>query len=276
MSRYYEDDRYRDRNYDRRDYSGRRFGPGNYSRERDWADRSPRRFETEDEEQFSGGNRFPERGYDRPYGTGYEPGYGMSYQSRYENRYRSLRPESRPDFQRDYQGSPGDSTRRYARDFDRSRAGDYDRGYADDRLQHDRGWWERMSDEVASWFGDEEAERRRRMDENFSSGVYRGKGPRGYKRSDERIREDINDRLTDYSHLDASDIEVTVTEGAVTLDGWVENRWAKRLAEDIVDSVSGVKDVQNSLRVGKSTSQAVDTGNELLGTTGSKARAKGA
>lgn len=29
----------------------------------------------------------------------------------------------------------------------------------------DRGWWDRTSDEVSSWFGDEEAERRRRMDE---------------------------------------------------------------------------------------------------------------
>ncbi|HLA12907.1 MAG TPA: hypothetical protein VJ023_20140 [Pyrinomonadaceae bacterium] len=67
---------------------------------------------------------------------------------------------------------------------------------------------------VTSWFGDEEAERRRRMDE-ARMGSHRGKGPRGYKRSDERIQEDVNERLTDYDALDASDIEVVVNSGNV-------------------------------------------------------------
>jgi osmotically-inducible protein OsmY len=284
MSRNYEDDRYRDRNYGRREYASRRFGPSSYGRDRDWAEQPSRRFEADDDEQFSGRGRFRERDYDRQYGTGYEPGYGMSGQSRYPNRYRSPHPESRPQFDREYQSGYGDS-RRHDRDLDRSRNFAYERDRGDERQPQDRGWWERMSDEVASWFGDEEAERRRRIDEVAAAGNYRGKGPRGYIRSDERIREDINDRLTDYSHLDASDIEVAVNDGAVVLTGWVENRWAKRSAEDIVDTVSGVKDVQNHLRVGSptsqtrvsnETSQAVDTGSELLGTAGSKARAKGA
>ena len=282
MSRNYEDDRYRDRNYGRREYSGRRSASNSYGRDRDWADRPSRRFEADDDEQFSGSNRFRERDYERQYGSGYDPGYGMSGQSRYPSRYRSPQSESRPHFDREYQSGYGDS-RRYGRDLDRSRNFAHDRG--EERHLDDRGWWERMSDEVASWFGDEEAERRRRMDELSAGGNYRGKGPRGYTRSDERIREDINDRLTDYSHLDASDIEVAVNDGAVILTGWVENRWAKRSAEDIVDTVSGVKDVQNHLRVGSATSktrvgsetsQAVDTGSELLGTAGSKTRAKGA
>ena len=274
MSRYYEqDDRYRDRDYGRRGYQGRRFGGGSFDRERL---RPPsRRFE-EDDEQFSGASRYRERDYERRYGTGYEPGYGMSYQSRYGNRYQSDRPDARRTFDREYQPDYGRGADypQYDREFDRDRNFGFDRAYGESQ-PHDRGWWERMSDEVASWFGDEAAERRRRMDE--LSGSHRGKGPRGYKRSDERIREDINDRLTDYSHLDASDIEVTVTDGAVVLTGLVENRWAKRYAEEIVDSVSGVKDVQNNLRVGRSTSETVDTGSELLGTSGSKARAaKGA
>jgi osmotically-inducible protein OsmY len=114
---------------------------------------------------------------------------------------------------------------------------------------------------VASWFGDEEAERRRRIDE--LRGGYRGREPRGYKRSDERIREDLNDRLTDAPYLDASDIDVSVNNCEVTLSGTVENRLAKRRAEDIAESVSGVTNVQNSLRV----SQQDATANKRTSTT---------
>jgi osmotically-inducible protein OsmY len=79
--------------------------------------------------------------------------------------------------------------------------------------------------------------------------VYVGRGPRGYRRSDERIREDINDRLTDDTDLDASDIEVSIENGVVTLRGSVDSHWDKRRAEDIAESVSGVIDVDNHLRV---------------------------
>lgn len=78
---------------------------------------------------------------------------------------------------------------------------------------------------------------------------YRGYGPRGYVRPDRRIEEDINDRLTDHPDLDASDISVSVQKGEVTLDGTVDSRWARRLAEDIADQVSGVSYIQNNLRV---------------------------
>jgi hypothetical protein len=101
---------------------------------------------------------------------------------------------------------------------------------------------------VASWFGDEEAERRREMDAR-QTGQHRGRGPRNYTRSDDRIRDDINDRLTDHDYLDASDIEVEVNGGEVVLTGTVENRRAKRLAEDIAEDVSGVRNVENRIRV---------------------------
>lgn len=42
-----------------------------------------------------------------------------------------------------------------------STARDYRRGFGPD---DDRGWMDRAGDEVASWFGDDEAEYRRRMD----------------------------------------------------------------------------------------------------------------
>ncbi|MEO1987147.1 MAG: BON domain-containing protein [Martelella sp.] len=110
------------------------------------------------------------------------------------------------------------------------------------RGRDQRDFWDRASDEVQSWFGDDDAERRRDAD-------HRGKGPRGYKRSDARINEDVHDRLTDEPTLDASDISVSVADGEVTLDGHVIGRYQKRRAEDCADSVSGVTHVQNNLRV---------------------------
>jgi osmotically-inducible protein OsmY len=109
--------------------------------------------------------------------------------------------------------------------------------------QGGRGFWDKASDEVSSWMGDDDARRRREQDE------HRGRGPKGYTRSDERIREDVNDRLTDDGLLDASDIEVQVASSEVTLTGQVKSREEKRRAEDIVEAVSGVRHVQNNLRV---------------------------
>jgi osmotically-inducible protein OsmY len=113
-------------------------------------------------------------------------------------------------------------------------------GYSD----HDdrRGFWDRAGDEVASWFGDEDAAHRREED-------HRGRGPKNYTRSDERIREDANDRLTDDPLVDASEITVAVSNGEITLNGTVHGRLAKRRAEDAVDRISGVRHVQNNLRV---------------------------
>ena len=80
-------------------------------------------------------------------------------------------------------------------------------------------------------------------------GPHAGRGPRGYTRSDERIREDVCDRLCEHGFIDASDVEVRVTGGEVTLLGTVRGRQEKRAAEDLADQVSGVKQVHNELRV---------------------------
>lgn len=125
--------------------------------------------------------------------------------------------------------------------------GDYGRagragpaGRADDDRDH-RGFIDRAGDEVLSWFGDRDARHRRELD-------HRGRGPKNYARSDDRIREDVNDRLTEDVWVDASEIEVSVTDGEVTLAGTVDDRRTKRRAEDCADAVSGVKHVQNNLR----------------------------
>jgi len=133
----------------------------------------------------------------------------------------------------------------------------HERHERDERGRGGRGWWDRAADGLLSWFGDDDAARRLRAERGHAgdrgdergSGLYRGRGPKNYRRSDDRIREEINDRLTDNDWLDASDVEVTVVSGEATLSGTVDSRYSKRLAEDIAESVTGVSHVQNNLRV---------------------------
>jgi hypothetical protein len=102
------------------------------------------------------------------------------------------------------------------------------------------------------------------------AGQHRGRGPKGYQRSDARILEDVNDRLTEDPHVDASEIDVRVENREVTLSGMVNSRFEKRHAEDITEAVSGVTHVQNNLRI----QQAADAG--IAGTMMSGAGAAGA
>lgn len=89
----------------------------------------------------------------------------------------------------------------------------------------------------------------RERDRWNDDGPHAGRGPRGYRRSDERILEDVCERLTSHPSIDATDIEVKVTGGDVTLGGRVESRAIKHLTESMVETVSGVKEVHNQLRV---------------------------
>ena len=140
---------------------------------------------------------------------------------------------------------------RFSDDGDRFEERSFGRGLDRD----ERGFFERAGDEVRSWFGDEDAERRRDRDMR-EAGQHRGRGPRGYQRSDARILEDVNDRLTEDPHIDASEIEVRVENREVTLTGTINSRFEKRHAEDLAESVSGVTHVQNNLRI----QQAADAG----------------
>lgn len=80
-------------------------------------------------------------------------------------------------------------------------------------------------------------------------GPHRGRGPRGYRRSNERLFEEVCDRLEAHGNLDASDIEVQVDGGEVTLTGTVPDRRSKRLAEAVAETVRGVVDIHNQLRL---------------------------
>ncbi len=155
-------------------------------------------------------------------------------------------------FQNQGYGSSADGYRSGYQGSSRNFSNSKDRNYSGSRQAHNdnnRSWWDRTRDEVASWFGDDDAERRRDMERNSNSGPYYGKGPRGYQRSQERIKEDVCDRLSDDRMLDASNIEVDVQGNDVILSGNVHSKEEKRRAEDLVERISGVKNVENRLRI---------------------------
>jgi hypothetical protein len=85
---------------------------------------------------------------------------------------------------------------------------------------------------------------------------FRGRGPRDYKRSDDRIREDVCDQLTEDHEVDASNITIRVEKGEVTLEGTVDDRRVKWMAEEIASRCSGVVDVHNRLRVDRGEPRA--------------------
>jgi osmotically-inducible protein OsmY len=228
----------RDRSHER-DF-GDSAGYGSGGSARDW-------YDVMGEDRARGGRSYG-TGYDRERERGYGGGRGAGYVG---------------------YGSSGMGYGRGMRDdtFGRGSREDYD----------DRGFFERAGDEVRSWFGDEDAERRRDRDA-WEGSRHRGRGPRNYTRSDDRIREDVNDRLTDDPHVDASEIEVNVSNREVTLSGTVNSRFEKRHAEDLAESVSGVTHVQNNLRVqqqgafgepgGSSGATRTEGGTGSRGTTG--------
>jgi hypothetical protein len=82
------------------------------------------------------------------------------------------------------------------------------------------------------------------------SGIFHGKGPKNWMRSDTRIHDEVCEMLARDAHVDASHIEVVVKDGEVTLGGRVPDRRSKRRAEQVLDDVLGVRDVHNRLTVG--------------------------
>ncbi|CDM25167.1 RNA-binding region RNP-1 [Castellaniella defragrans 65Phen] len=94
------------------------------------------------------------------------------------------------------------------------------------------------------------------------SGHQQRMDPKGYTRSDERVREHVCEHLSE-SGLDVRDVEVNVKDGQVTLQGHVPDRHTKHAVEDCADQCVGVKDVENRLKV------SADEGRGRSGGTGS-------
>jgi osmotically-inducible protein OsmY len=92
-----------------------------------------------------------------------------------------------------------------------------------------------------------------------------GRGPKGYKRSDERIREDVCDRLSDMHDIDASDVEVEVKNGEVTLSGTIPERNMKYAIEHCCERVSGVSDITNQLRLKREATSSSSSSSSSMG-----------
>ncbi len=80
-------------------------------------------------------------------------------------------------------------------------------------------------------------------------GPHYGKGPKGYQRSDARIHDEVCEAIAHQGHIDASDVEVTVESGVVTLNGTVTHRGDKRGLEHLLERLRGVDEVRNELRL---------------------------
>ncbi|MGN6533448.1 MAG: BON domain-containing protein [Ginsengibacter sp.] len=189
------------------------------------------------------------RDYNNDYNRNYNNDSNRNYSDYNRNFSNNYNRNSNSDYNRNnyrndnWRNNNNDNNNRYRNE-----------GWRDNYRNEDRDWWDRTKDEVASWFGDDDAKRRRDRDER-NEGKHRGKGPKNYSRSQERIKEDVSDKLSEDSLLDASDIEVEVNGNEVTLSGLVDSRYSKHRAEDLAEDVTGVAHVQNNLRVKETTPQ---------------------
>jgi hypothetical protein len=236
--------------YDR----NRSFGMGDYDRDRSRYDYG--RDYDEGRTQF---NRSPQSwssnwDRDRDYGSSYSGSTGSEYRN-FGNRgqYGSGRAGS--------QGSYGSTGRDFGSNYGSVyRGGDYD-NYGDfDRSSRSYG-------NNAYGFDRDRGDREESWGDSIKN--FFGIGPKGYKRSDEKIKDDVNERLEDHPRIDASNIEVQVNDGEVTLSGNVNDRYSKRLAEDVAGQSRGVKDVHNQIRVQSQSTMGTigGTGTSLTGST---------
>lgn len=235
------DDSHYNRNFDEMNKRQNTGGSWNnqQGRENDWGWNQDQQWRRESNESMSDWNR---RNISRNLNDDYGSDYGSGYGNRSSNQYGSHGSYGSNTGSNYNRGNMGNMRGNYG---NRSQVGhNYEGEFGDARNRGERDWWERTKDEVSSWFGDDDAERRRQMDRG-----YKGKGPKDYQRSEDRIREDVCDRLSDDDMLDATNVQVQVTGNEVTLTGTVENRDQKRRAEDVVESISGVRNVENRIRV---------------------------
>ncbi|MBX3233790.1 MAG: BON domain-containing protein [Labilithrix sp.] len=153
---------------------------------------------------------------------------------------------------------PEDGSYAYHRDF---RHDEHDRQEHDENgpTLHEREAWPWLnytSPKEDPYFAHLDHDRRRdsfwqRLKGGALELLHAGKAPKNAVRADARILEDVNDALTYRGDLDATDIDVTVHAGEVTLTGTVTDRRSKRIAEEVAEGVLGVRDVHNQLTIRK-------------------------
>jgi osmotically-inducible protein OsmY len=162
------------------------------------------------------------------------------------DRDRSERSRFSPDWSR--QGAqPRYSDEEY---YSRNRERSGSRGADEAQQSHYRGYYQSSSSPFSYAGG-----RGMLYTESLTlHGPYTGRGPKGYKRSDQQITDEACQRLERDGEIDASDIEVTAEDGVIRLRGTVQDRMTKRRAEECVESVYGTRDVMNELRVSSQSS----------------------
>jgi hypothetical protein len=226
--------------------------------------RSRRDFERDDSDLGTyAGRGYEESGWERGGGRGFTESGGWGRES--------------------FEGSQTEPRRRWSRGgygereadpaFERRHASDWSGergfgGYGDAFGGHQRG--SRLGETSRAGYGGfqgfERGSRRWSDDEmtwggrGREAGRFTGRGPKGYQRSDDRIREEICDLLTADPDIDPSEVTVVVRSCEVTLEGTVDDRQAKRHVEDVAESVAGVRQVHNRLQV---QTQAGRPGGEL-------------
>ena len=162
------------------------------------------------------------------------------------------RPQETSEYSDAYYGPADEYSRRdfasggYSREQEPLPRSDLRPGYPVGRFAPERHPNNRIYGEVRS-FGELRGGRQSWADLGVNS--FRGRGPKGYTRSDRRVTEQICDRLTEDAHIDASEISVEVRNGEATLTGSVRDRQTKWRAEDLVESCGGVTTVHNRLRI---------------------------
>jgi hypothetical protein len=216
-----------------------------------------------------------DRPYDRP---GYEPESGRpggrqnvdmdrGRQPRQRGRYANEGDRFGDEYDRGF-GGPRDRSRGYGQPPYGRSASPYDQGEIAPWYGADTG----MGDSGSSQYVDRGASSSEQGDRTGLTGGqmrgrFSGRGPRGYRRSDERIREDVCELLTRHGEIDASEMDVEVHDGTIILRGTADSGRTRRLTEELVEDVAGVHDVQNELRVNRRTAYGavspeamVDTG----------------
>ena len=200
-------------------------------------------------------------GYDE-YDT---PGTGMRGETRFTGRGREGNSWFGRERDRDEGRSWWDRVRDEGRAFFGGDRNEERGGYGRDRNQGRPFGGRRDEAQADGWSGEPDEMRWGRQQGLYGSSEYGGylssqrmqqgsqshigKGPKGWQRSDERIREEVSEALARHPEIDASDVEVRVQNCEVMLTGTVTERRAKRLAEEVAERVFGAKDVQNQIRV---------------------------
>ncbi|HET9623414.1 MAG TPA: BON domain-containing protein [Kofleriaceae bacterium] len=225
-----------------------------------WTDRNERSFGRYDRDRFIGQDSYSrdQRGYDQ---RNYEPRGGRGQAGGGYDRGFS---------QNGYGGQGYD-----ARSVDRGHNTQH-MGYQSSAARGETDWSPSQRHQDADSMRGMQGRNDSQQHMQRGAGPHRGKGPMGYQRSDERIREMVCEALADDDMIDASQIHVTVKDGEVTLSGVVESRRIKREAEDCVSNVSGVRDVQIQLRVrddarGQAQSSQAQQGTSTSSASGSNA-----